>query len=32
VFWQFAVANVEGADFELNTIELLPVVLGRRFR
>lgn len=30
VFWQFEVVNVEGADFELHDLQLLPMILDRR--
>lgn len=29
-YWQFSVANIAGADFELETLDILPVVLQRR--
>lgn len=29
-YWQFSIANTNGADFELETLEVLPVVLQRR--
>lgn len=29
-YWQFELANVDGADFEIDHIELFPVILGRR--
>ena len=29
-YWQFALANQAGGDFTLETLEVLPVVLGRR--
>lgn len=29
-YWQFELANVDGADFELDALELYPVVLNRR--
>lgn len=29
-YWQFNVANTNGADFELETIDVLPIVLQRR--
>lgn len=29
-YWQFALANRAGGDFTLETLEVLPVVLGRR--
>jgi hypothetical protein len=32
VYWQFALENIDGADFETDVIKLLPVVLKRRFR
>lgn len=32
VYWQFALENVDGVDFEVDMIHLFPVVLGRRFR
>jgi hypothetical protein len=30
-YWQFEIANVDGADFELETIQFFPVVLSRHF-
>ena len=30
VFWQFALSNVNGSDFELASLEMLPVILTRR--
>lgn len=30
VYWQFALSNVDGSDFELASLELLPVILDRR--
>lgn len=30
--WQFALANEDGSDFEVGVIQLLPVVLKKRFR
>ena len=30
VYWQFEITNIEGADFEVDTIKLLPVILNRR--
>lgn len=32
VFWDFAIENVDGADFELDVVEILPLVLERRTR
>lgn len=32
VYWQFALENIDGADFELDVVKILPVVLQRRFR
>jgi hypothetical protein len=29
-YWQFELVNVDGADFEVNTLELHPVYLNRR--
>ena len=29
-YWQFALANQAGGDFTIETLEVLPVVLGRR--
>lgn len=29
-YWQFELANVDGADFELDKLELYPLQLGRR--
>lgn len=29
-YWQFALANTAGGDFIIDTLEVLPVVLGRR--
>lgn len=29
-YWQFELANVDGADFELSTLELMPLTLSRR--
>lgn len=29
-YWQFALANNHGGDFTIETLEVLPVVLGRR--
>lgn len=30
VYWQFALSNVDGSDFELASLEMLPVILTRR--
>lgn len=32
VFWDFEVANIKGADFELDSLELFPMILDRRVR
>lgn len=29
-YWQFEVQNIDGADFDLNTLEIKPTVLSRR--
>lgn len=29
-YWQFELVNVDGADFEIDHIELYPIMLGRR--
>ena len=29
-YWQFELVNVDGADFEVDTLELYPLTLGRR--
>jgi hypothetical protein len=29
-YWQFEIVNAEGADFELDIVELHPIILGRR--
>ena len=29
-YWQFRLANTDGADFELETLDILPIVLQRR--
>ena len=29
-YWQFELANVDGADFVIDHLELYPVILGRR--
>lgn len=31
-YWQFEIANDQGADFDIDSIELLPVVLTRRIK
>lgn len=31
VYWQYALQNVDGADFELESVKVLPIVLSRRF-
>lgn len=30
--WQLELANVDGEDFEINTVEFMPIVLSRRVR
>jgi hypothetical protein len=32
VYWQFELHNVDGSTFDINTMELLPVILDRRIR
>lgn len=32
VYWDFEVANIDGADFELDSLELFPMILDRRVR
>jgi hypothetical protein len=29
-YWQFELVNIDGADFDLDTIEFHPVLLTRR--
>ncbi len=29
-FWSFSLANIDGADFEVDAIELVPIILKRR--
>jgi hypothetical protein len=31
-YWQFELANITGDNFELNSIELMPIVLSRRVK
>lgn len=31
-YWAFEVANIDGADFEIDTMQFLPMVLDRRLR
>lgn len=32
MYWQLEMSNVDGVDFELDTVEFMPVVLSRRVR
>lgn len=32
VYWDFVIENVDGANFELDCVEILPLVLDRRLR
>jgi hypothetical protein len=32
VYWQFELTNVDGADFELHEVSVMPVILRRRVR
>lgn len=29
-YWQFELTNIDGADFEIDQLELYPIILGRR--
>jgi hypothetical protein len=29
-YWQFTISNVDGADFEIDELVLLPIILKRR--
>ena len=32
VYWQFELTNIDGADFEIDTLQLYPVAITRRIK